>query len=73
MTRAHATKLDSSTRQIGCPCGHLEAQECLVHAPIPVIETNPCDGRCRTYGLEQITHLSRRYGCCPCNPQAAAS
>jgi len=73
MTRAHRTQLDRKTHPIGCPCGHLEAGECITRTPIAVTSSAPCDGTCRTHGLEEIAFLAREYGCCLCNRQAVAS
>lgn len=63
-TRKAAHTTDVKTRKLGCPCGHLYADECIRHLPLPTPDPQ-CDGHCRT-GLEDIKRESRELGMCAC-------
>ncbi len=51
-------------RSSGCPCGHLEPEECVTRTPLPIIEK--CSNECWSWGLEEIRYYAKELGHCPC-------
>lgn len=63
----------NGSRQLGCPCGCSNRDECITRAPPAIIDSAPCDYRCRNFGLETLHRLARTVGACPCVIERSAA
>lgn len=57
----------STSRRLGCPCGHSIDADCARHRP-PLPHSDPACARygCRSWGLSELKTLSELFGVCPC-------